>query len=105
VALLILAAGYFVGRWAGRLTDSMLAKLGLDETLRLLLVRMLRLLVLGLFLFLAVFLIMFLWRRIALSRIDRMAAAVDGSRCGTFRMILKDGVLRGSSWTDSATGS
>jgi hypothetical protein len=52
------------------------------------------LLALGLFLFLAVFLIMFLWRRIALSRIDRMAAAVDGSRCGTFRMILKDGILR-----------
>ncbi len=35
VALLILAAGYYVGRWIGRLADSMLAKLGLDETLRL----------------------------------------------------------------------
>lgn len=53
VALLILAAGYFVGRWAGRMVDTMLARLGLDETLRLLLVRMLRVLVLGLFLIMA----------------------------------------------------
>jgi small conductance mechanosensitive channel len=53
VALLILVAGYFVGRWVGRLADSMLAKLGLDETLRLLLVRIVRLLVLGLFLIMA----------------------------------------------------
>ena len=53
VALLILAAGYFVGRWVGRLADSMLAKLGLDATLRLLLVRIVRLLVLGLFLIMA----------------------------------------------------
>jgi small conductance mechanosensitive channel len=53
VALLILAAGYYVGRWAGRLADSMLAKLGLDATLRLLLVRIVRILVLGLFLIMA----------------------------------------------------
>lgn len=53
VALLILAAGYYVGRWVGRLADSMLVKLGLDETLRMLLVRMLRILVLGLFLIMA----------------------------------------------------
>jgi small conductance mechanosensitive channel len=53
VALLILAAGYFVGRWVGRLADSMLAKLHLDETLRALLVRIVRLLVLGLFLIMA----------------------------------------------------
>jgi small conductance mechanosensitive channel len=53
VALLILAAGYFVGRWAGRLVDSMLAKLGLDEPLRVLLVRIVRLLVLALFLIMA----------------------------------------------------
>jgi len=53
VALLILAAGYFVGRWVGRLADSMLAKLGLDATLRLQLVRIVRLLVLGLFLIMA----------------------------------------------------
>jgi small conductance mechanosensitive channel len=53
VALLILAAGYYAGRWIGRLADSMLVKLGLDETLRLLLVRIVRLLVLGLFLIMA----------------------------------------------------
>ena len=53
VALLILAAGYYVGRWVGRLSDSMLEKIGLDETLRLLLVRIVRILVLGLFLIMA----------------------------------------------------
>lgn len=53
VALLILAAGYFVGRWAGKVTDSMLVKLGLDETLRLLLTRIVRVAVLGLFLIMA----------------------------------------------------
>lgn len=53
VALLIMAAGYFVGRWVGRLTDRMLAKLHLDDTLRPLLVRIVRLLVLGLFLVMA----------------------------------------------------
>ena len=31
VALLIMAAGFYVGRWVGRLADSMLAKIGLDE--------------------------------------------------------------------------
>lgn len=53
VALLILMAGYFVGRWIGRLADSMLVKLHLDETLRLLLVRIVRLMVLGLFVIMA----------------------------------------------------
>jgi small conductance mechanosensitive channel len=53
VALLILAVGYYVGRWVGRLADSMLVRLGLDETLRQLLVRMVRVLVLGLFLIMA----------------------------------------------------
>ncbi|OHE61723.1 MAG: mechanosensitive ion channel protein MscS, partial [Thiobacillus sp. GWE1_62_9] len=53
VALLILVAGYFVGRWVGRVADSMLARLHLDETLRLLLVRIVRILVLGLFLIMA----------------------------------------------------
>jgi hypothetical protein len=52
------------------------------------------LLVLALFLFLVVFLIMYVWRRIALSRINRMAAAVGGSRCGPVRVVLKDGILR-----------
>ena len=53
VALLILAAGYLAGRWVGRLAGSMLERLGLDETLRLLLVRIVRILVLGLFLIMA----------------------------------------------------
>jgi len=53
VALLILAAGYYVGRWIGRLADSMLAKLGLEAPLRVLLVRIVRLLVLALFLIMA----------------------------------------------------
>ena len=49
VALLILLAGVYVGRWIGRVTDKMLARLGLDETVRLLLVRIVRMLVLGMF--------------------------------------------------------
>jgi small conductance mechanosensitive channel len=53
VALLIMAAGAYVGRWVGRLADPMLAKLGLDETLRQLLIRIMRILVLGLFLIMA----------------------------------------------------
>lgn len=53
VALLILAAGYYVGRWMGRVADSMLQKFGLDETLRLLLIRIVRILVLALFLVMA----------------------------------------------------
>jgi small conductance mechanosensitive channel len=53
VALLIMAAGFYVGRWVGRLADSMLVKLGLEETLRQLLIRILRILVLGLFLIMA----------------------------------------------------
>jgi len=53
VALLILVAGVYVGRWLGRATDKMLIRLGLDETVRLLLVRIVRMLVLGLFLIMA----------------------------------------------------
>jgi small conductance mechanosensitive channel len=49
VALLIMAAGFYVGRWVGRIADSMLLKLGLDETLRQLLIRIVRIFVLGLF--------------------------------------------------------
>ncbi len=49
VALLIMAAGFYVGRWVGRITDPMLVKLGLDETLRQLLIRIVRIFVLGLF--------------------------------------------------------
>lgn len=53
VAALILVAGLFVGRWLGRLSERMLVRFGLDETVRQLLVRIVRLLVLGLFLILA----------------------------------------------------
>jgi len=53
VAVLIMVAGFYVGRWAGRLADGMLVRLGLEETLRQLLIRILRILVLGLFLIMA----------------------------------------------------
>ncbi len=48
-AVLILVAGFYAGRWVGRIADPMLAKLALDVPLRQLLIRILRLLVLGLF--------------------------------------------------------
>jgi small conductance mechanosensitive channel len=53
VALLIMAAGYYVARWAGRVLDRWLGKLHLEPPVRLLLVRVARLLVLGLFLVMA----------------------------------------------------
>jgi len=53
VAVLILVAGIYVGRWIGKAVDSMLARLGLDVMLRTLLVRMVRIAVLGLFLIMA----------------------------------------------------
>lgn len=53
VALLILALGYVVARWASGLSGRMLGKLGIDDTIRLLLSRILRMLVLGLFLIMA----------------------------------------------------
>ncbi len=53
VALLITAAGLYVGRWVGRLADPMLVKFGLEESLRQLLIRIVRILVLGLFLIMA----------------------------------------------------
>lgn len=49
VACLILLAGYFVGGWIGRATEGLLQKMELDVTLRILLVRLVRVLVLGLF--------------------------------------------------------
>ncbi|NTV96366.1 MAG: mechanosensitive ion channel family protein [Thiobacillus sp.] len=49
VACLIMAVGYFVSHWVGRLTEGILAKLELDVTVRVLLVRIVRLLVLLLF--------------------------------------------------------
>jgi small conductance mechanosensitive channel len=49
VALLIMAAGFYIGRWVSCMTEPMLMKLGLDATLRQLLIRILRIGVLGLF--------------------------------------------------------
>ena len=49
VAIIILAAGFFVGQWVGRATDGMLKRLRLDIPVRQLLVRLVRVLVLGLF--------------------------------------------------------
>lgn len=49
VAGLIILAGHFAGRWVGKMIEGVLIKLDLDVTLRLLLVRMVRVLVLGLF--------------------------------------------------------
>lgn len=53
VALLILVIGFFVGRWVGRVAGRMLHRLAIDAPVRELLVRLLRILVLGLFLILA----------------------------------------------------
>jgi len=49
VAIIILAAGFFVGRWIGRATDRMLKRMHLEIPVRQLLVRVVRALVLGLF--------------------------------------------------------
>lgn len=48
-AVLILVVGVMVGRWAGGMLDRMLARMDLDVTIRLLLVRIVRVVVLGLF--------------------------------------------------------
>jgi len=48
-AALILFAGVIVGRWVGGMLERMLERLELDVTIRLLLVRILRVVVLGLF--------------------------------------------------------
>ena len=49
VALLIVAAGVYAGRWVSRATDGMFCKIGLDLTLRLLLKRIVRVAVVALF--------------------------------------------------------
>ena len=49
VAIIILAAGVFVGRWLGRATDRMLKGMHLEPPVRLLLVRIVRVVVFGLF--------------------------------------------------------
>lgn len=53
VAVFILAVGYYVGRWVGRVLDRWLLKLSLEPPVRLLIVRLARLVVLGLFLIMA----------------------------------------------------
>ena len=53
VAIVILVVGVFVGRWVGRMMDRMLKRLQLELPIRQLLVRIVRLLVLGLFLIMA----------------------------------------------------
>ncbi|MFO7543275.1 MAG: mechanosensitive ion channel family protein [Thiobacillus sp.] len=53
VALLILVAGFYVGRWVGGLTNAMLAKLGLTESVIQLLVRIVRTLAMALFVIMA----------------------------------------------------
>ena len=52
-AILILVAGYYIGRWLGRMLDKVFIRLELDITVRQLLVRSMRLLVLVMFLILA----------------------------------------------------
>ena len=49
VAILILVAGYFSGRWVGKVMGRGLARFDLEPPVRLLLVRLIRALVLGLF--------------------------------------------------------
>jgi small conductance mechanosensitive channel len=49
VALLLIGAGLFAGHWTGRLTDTALRRLHLEPPVRQLLVRSVRLLVIGLF--------------------------------------------------------
>ena len=53
VAILVLVAGYYFGRWIGTFFDRWLGKLNLEAPVRLLLVRLARLLVIGLFLIMA----------------------------------------------------
>lgn len=52
-AIVILTIGFFVGRWIGRLMQRWLGKIELEPPLRMLIVRIVRILVLGLFLILA----------------------------------------------------
>ncbi len=53
VAILFLTAGFYAGRWAGRVLERWLGKLNIEQPVRTLLVRVLRLLVLALFLVMA----------------------------------------------------
>jgi small conductance mechanosensitive channel len=53
VAITIMGVGYMVGRWAGRGLENLLVRLNLDAPVRALLVRIARVLVLGIFAILA----------------------------------------------------
>ncbi len=53
VAVLFLVAGFYAGRWVARIMDRWLGRLHLEEPIRLLLIRLVRLLVLALFLVMA----------------------------------------------------
>jgi small conductance mechanosensitive channel len=53
VALIILVVGGFIARWVGGMTEKLLLRLELDVTVRQLLVRLVRLLVFGLFVIMA----------------------------------------------------
>ncbi len=53
VAILVIAAGFYAGRWAGGMLERWLGKLNIEAPVRTLLVRVLRLLVLALFLVMA----------------------------------------------------
>ncbi len=53
VAIVILAAGYYAGRWVGKVLDHWLDRLHLEPPVRLLIVRLARLVVLGLFMIMA----------------------------------------------------
>jgi small conductance mechanosensitive channel len=52
-AILILVVGHYIGRWAGRMLDKILKRMELDITIRQLLMRIVRGLILGLFLIMA----------------------------------------------------
>lgn len=52
-AIVILTVGYFVGRWIGKLMHSWLGKIELEPPLRMLIVRVARILVLGVFFMMA----------------------------------------------------
>jgi small conductance mechanosensitive channel len=53
VALIILFVGHLVGRWVGRVLEGMLVRFNLDAPVRILLIRIARVLVLGIFAILA----------------------------------------------------
>jgi small conductance mechanosensitive channel len=53
VAIIIIVIGFYVGRWIGGISDRALQKLNLDQPVQDLLIRIIRLIVLGLFIIMA----------------------------------------------------